>query len=217
MDDAQGQEQNQTLSVADEAVLYEYLQCFNVTEAWARTHPDATRASCATLGSRWLRKVEIQAAIREHFKAKRMEVDEVIGRLAEQARGSLKPFTLINEDGFAYFDFSSDEAKEQFHLIKEMETRRSRRVEGKGEDAEVWEDEQIKIKIESPQRALDMLAKYHQLYTEKDDDGNPLTDEQRIARVVSILDAARARRDRQAPAESSPDITAGSEAPIGSS
>lgn len=146
-----------------------------------------------------------------------MGVDEILGRLAEQGRGSLKPFTVINEDGFAYFDFSSQEAKDNFHLIQEMETKRSRRVEGKGDDAEVWEDEHVKVKINSPQKALDMLAKANQVYSEKDDDGNPLTDEQRIARVVAILDAARARRDRQPNAEGSPDIPASPKAPVSSS
>lgn len=146
------------------------------------------------IASENLRKPHIRAAIAEKLKDITMSADEVLARQSEIARGSLDHFVTVNEDGFAVLDFSGD-ANEKLHLLKRIKTKRTRRTTGKGENAEGWEDENIEIELHDPQRALEALGKYHNLYTEKDEDGNPITDDQRIARIVEILDAARARRD----------------------
>ena len=155
------------LSIGDRAVLIEYLQCFNTTEAWKRIHPRAKRESAMRLGSRWLSKVEVQVAIREHFKAKQMDADEVLGRLGEHARASQEPFIKITNDGFVYFDFSNPEAKKYLHLIKKIKTKRQRRVDGRGASAEVWEDEWVEVELHDQQRALELIGKHLKLFADR--------------------------------------------------
>jgi phage terminase small subunit len=169
LDTPQGKDQadeKDALSITDEATLLEYLQCFNATEAWVRIHPKCTRESAMRLGSRWLRKVEVQTAISEYFKAKQMDVDEVLGRLAEQARASHEPFIQITNDGFVYFDFSNPEARQYLHLIKKIKTKRQRLVEGKGDDVEIWEHEWVEVELHDQQRALELIGKHLKLFAD---------------------------------------------------
>ena len=140
-----------------------------------------------------------------------MSSQEVLARLTDLARGNMQPFIEVSADGFASLDFSTEEAKDSMRLIKKIRTKRSRRMVGKGDQAEPWEDEAVEVEIYDSQRALETLAKYHNLLTEKDEDGNPITDEERIARVITILDSARARRAGQPPAGDGPALPAGTE------
>jgi phage terminase small subunit len=177
-----------------------YLRTFNASEAYRSTHPGAQANTSWTEGHRTLRKPEVEAYISKRLKKMVMGADEVLARLTRYASGSMRPFMDVKEDGFAGINLSTDEAKIHLDLIKEIQTSRTRRVVGRGERQEEWEDEQVKVKIPDPLDALKTLGKYHNLFTEKDEDGNPITDEERIARVMAILDDARARRDGQTPA-----------------
>lgn len=165
--DTEAEETKSNLSIKDQAVLVEYLQCFNATEAWSRVHKGCNRESAMRLGSRWLRKVEVQKEIQEYFKAKHMAVDEVLGRLAEQARASHNPFVEITSDGFVYFDFSNPEAREYMHLIKKIKTKRQRLVEGHGEGAETWEHEWVEVELHDQQRALELIGRHLKLFNDK--------------------------------------------------
>jgi phage terminase small subunit len=183
------------LTAKEQKFITEYLKCWNGAEAARRA--GYSKNTARSIAYENLTKPDIRAVIEEHMKRSAMSADEVLSRISDQARGSLVPFQRVTKDGFLYLDFSGEEAQDSLHLIKEIETKRSRRIEmkGKKEVPIVWEDEQVKIKIHDPQKALDMLARYHNLYAEKDEDGKPITDDERIARVMAILDAARARRD----------------------
>jgi len=162
------EEKKRELSLTDTAVFLEYLQCWNATEAWKRVHKRAKRESAMRLGSRWLRKVEVQEAIKEQFKATPMDADEVLGRLADQARASHEPFVRI-ADGFVYFDFSDPRAKENLHLIKKIKTRRQRQIIGRGKDesAKQWEHEWVEVELHDQQRALELIGKHLKLFTDK--------------------------------------------------
>lgn len=188
----------------------EYLKCWNGAEAARRAGyaPASARQTAYDL----LTKPDILAAIDERLKQSAMSADEVLARLTDQARGNMQPFIEVSDDGFASLDFSSDEAKDALHLIKRIRTKRSRRMVGKGEQAEPWQDESVELEIYDSQRALETLAKYHGLLGDKDEDGNPLTDEQRIARVITILDGARARRAGSTPSGDDPALPTGTEA-----
>lgn len=176
-----------------------WLATFNAAEAYHQTHPKAKRNTCWTEGSATLRNPEVQAYISERLKEQAISADEVLARLANISRGTLEHFIQINKDGFPAFDFSGDDAKGNLYQLKKIKTKRSRRVVGRGEAAEEWEDEYVEVELNDPVRALEDLAKYHKLFTDKDDDSDQLADDERIARIASILDAARARRDGQAP------------------
>jgi len=98
-----------------------------------------------------------------------MPANEVLARLADMARGSHRPFIRVSDDGFVYFDFSDPEAQKNLHLIKKIKTKRERRIEGKGEEAEEWEGEWVEVELHDAQSALVTLAKYHRLLTESID------------------------------------------------
>ena len=114
-----------------------------------------------------LTKPYIRAQIQSKLKEMAMDSDEVLARLAEIARGSVDTFVVVNDDGFAALDFSGD-ANESMHLIKKIKSKRTRRAgtDEKGKPFP-WEDENVEIEIHDPQRALELLGKYHKLFNDK--------------------------------------------------
>jgi phage terminase small subunit len=164
-----------------------YLQTFNASEAYRRSHPGCASNTSWTKGSAMVRNGEVQAYISKRLKQMVMSSDEVLARLSDHARGSLEHFLDINDEGFAGINLAGDDAKGNLHLIKKIKTVRTRRAVGRGPDAEPWEDERVEIEIHDPQRALEQLGKYHKLFEDNEDD--------RIAKLVAILEAVKQRVD----------------------
>lgn len=162
------------LSEKHKKFIEEYLISWNATAAYKATYPRATYGSARQLGSKLLTNVDIQAAISARLKQIAMGADEVLARLAEQARASHAPFIRIDGDGFVYFDFSHEDARNHLHLIKKIKTKRQRQVYGKGEDAEEWEGEWVEVELHDPQRALELIGKHHNLFMDRDKEGNPI-------------------------------------------
>lgn len=156
-----------SLSAKHEAFCIEYVQTWNASDAYSRVYKKATRESCYTNGSILLRNPKIQERIKEYLRTKQMTADEVLTRLADQARATHEPFVRITSEGFIYFDFSNPEALKHLHLIKKVKTKRTRRVEGKGEDAEQWEDEWMEVELHDAQAALQLIGKHHKLFNDK--------------------------------------------------
>lgn len=155
------------LSVKHQAFVEEYLQCWSAAQAYRRVYPKAKQSTSWSNGSELLRKAEVRAEIETRLKSKRMSADEVLGRLSDQAKASLEPFLEIDKDGFASFDFGSEQARANLSLIKKIKTKRTRRLEGKGKDAEAWQDEQVEVEIVDSQSALTTLGKHHKLFNDK--------------------------------------------------
>lgn len=91
----------------------EYLQCWNATEAARRAgykHPNKQ-------GPALLVNLGIAAEIRARIEEKSMSADEVITRLADQARGDVGNFIVVDGD-----DWTLDLAaiKECGHLVKKI-------------------------------------------------------------------------------------------------
>lgn len=162
------------LSEKHKQFIDEYLACWNATQAYMATYPKAKYESAAALSSLLLRNIKIQDEISERMKARAMGADEVLARLAEQARGTHYSFIRIDDDGFVYFDFSDPEAKKHLHLIKKIKTKRNRQIVGKGEDAQTWEGEWVEVELHDPQRALELIGKHHNLFVDRDKEGNPI-------------------------------------------
>lgn len=97
-------------------------------------------------GYRLLRNVEIAAAIRLELAERAMPADEVLARLAEQARSTMDDFL----DGEGKIDLKQARERGRLHLVK------SRSVTKEGE----------RIELYSAQSALELLAKHHGLLTE---------------------------------------------------
>jgi hypothetical protein len=167
------------LKPRERAFVDMYFRCnMNGTDAYSRLHPKSKRDSCRSNASELLTNPNIQSAISDHLTKEAMGKDEVLSRLSAIARASEFPFISITNEGFCYFDFSDPEAEKYFFLIKKIKTKRTRRVEGHGEDAEEWEDEWVEVELHDAQQALNTIAKYHGMLTDRVDvtsDGKAIT------------------------------------------
>lgn len=184
---------NKELTEAHKAFIDEYLISFNATAAYMRTHPKVKYNSARTLSSKLLTNIDIREELERRFEARAMGAKEVIARLADMARASLDPFIAINGEGFASFDFSGEDSREHVHLIRKLRSRRSRKIVGKGENAEAWEDESIEVELHDSQAALDKIAKILRLYEDPEGDEKKFTAPQ----VVEIIKTYEQGKDSE--------------------
>lgn len=131
-----------------------------------------------SIGWELLRKPEIKAAVNERLAESAMSADEVLGLLADQARGSLED--VLDEEG--RFDYAKARDAGKLHLIHQYEVS----VEVTGEERPPIE--KTKLKLYDAQAALALLARHHKLLTDKTEhstpDGSPLV-------VVQLPDNGR--------------------------
>lgn len=100
--------------------------------------------------------VDIQEAIQARIKEMAMGADEVLLRLADQARGTMADFVSLRDDGYFIIDLQKAEATDKLHLVKKIQQIRTVKNE---------EYEEIKTSLELYDRhaALVDLAKHHDL------------------------------------------------------
>ena len=102
----------------------EYLRCWNATEAALKA--GYSKRTAAVIGSENLKKPNIAAEIEQAVSERSMNADEVLVRLAEQARGEYAEY--IDEWGVVDIKRMHEDGKG--HLIKKVTlTRHSRTVE----------------------------------------------------------------------------------------
>lgn len=145
-----------------------------ISDEEARKKYDVARTSA----SKEFAKPNIKLEIRYRLQEATMSPLEILKRYTDIARGSMKSFVRIANDGFVYFDLSQPEAQANMHLIKKMETKRERKVEGTGENAEEWEGEWVKVELHDAPSALLQLGRHYSLFTDKTDltsGGKPLS------------------------------------------
>jgi len=140
----------------------EYLTTWNATEAARRAGYVGNEESLRVIGHENLTKPNISEYIEKRISEKAMSADEVLLRLGEIARGSLKPFTKTRDDDI-WPDLTSEAAQENFHLLKKIKPKR--RVGGKPGDE--WVETEIEIETHDPLKALELLGKHHKLFTDK--------------------------------------------------
>lgn len=179
------------LSIKHKAFIDEYMRSLNATQAYMRiykgTSYNAARSSSADL----LANPSIKAEIAARFEARSMPKEEVIARLSDMARGTHYPFIEVDSDGFVYFDFSSEEAKNYLHLIKKIKSKRNRQITGKGEEAITWEGEWVEVELHDAKDALIQIGKYERLFDPDPDESAKFTAPQ----IVEIIKTYE-RRDR---------------------
>lgn len=156
-----------TLSHKEHAFVDMYFHCnMNATEAYQRLHPKANRDTSRSKASDLVTNGNIAAAIEKRLSDQAMGKSEVLSRLSAIARASEFPFIKITPEGFCYFDFSNPQAEDYLFLIKKIKTKRTRRIEGRGDNSEEWEDEWVEVELYDAQQALATLAKYHGMLTD---------------------------------------------------
>lgn len=133
------------LTAKQQAFVNAYLVCLNATEAARRA--GYSEKTAAAIGWENLRKPEIAVLIRQGMAERAMPADEVLARIAEQARGTMEDFL----DDAGDIDLKQARDRGKLHLIK------SRSVTKEGE----------RIELYSAQTALELLAKHHGLLLDK--------------------------------------------------
>lgn len=188
------------LSPDDLAFVAAYFECnMNATRAYMQLHPKATYESAKALASVTLTNVNLKAEIKRVLNEKAMSAEEAVARIGMIARSDHYPFIEIDEDGFVYFNFADPQAKAHLYLIKKIKTKRERRVDGKGDDAEMWEGEWVEVELHDAHVALRDILKMHGKLTDRVDlttNGEPIQMpvEQIAQRVSQLLETARKRK-----------------------
>ena len=173
-----------------------YFACgFNATEAAKRA--GYSQKTAYSIGHENLKKPEIAALVAERMKKAAMPANEVLARLAAIARGDVSHFLTDKGD----IDYTTEQAKANIHLLKKARVKR-----GVTKSGEPWTE--TEIELHDPQSALVNIGRHHGLFVDKFaptdptgkkeyDAGAGRTDEDRISRVMEILEAARARGNRK--------------------
>lgn len=168
------------LTLDDLAFIAAYFEeNMNGTRAYMKLHPKSSYDSSRSSASTILAKPNVRAEIKRRLDEKAMSAEEAIARLGEIARAEIKPFVRIDDDGFVYFNFADPEAREYIYLIKKIKTKRERRIDGRGDDAETWEGEWVEVELHDAHAAIRDILKLHGKFSEKVEltgkDGEPLT------------------------------------------
>lgn len=123
-----------------------YLACWNASEA-ARRAGYSTRTA-GQQGHRLLKNVEIQAAIQARLEELKLSADEVLLRLAEQARADLGAYLAVS-GGELVIDLEGMKRDGKTHLIKK-----------------IWQDKDGRLRLElyDAQAALELLGRHHRLF-----------------------------------------------------
>lgn len=125
--------------------IEEYLKCWDQTKAARKAgyrHP-------SVMGNRLMKVKEIQDLITERIKEKTMGADEVLIRLAAQARSSISD--VIEPTGSRTFLIDTDKVEKFGHLIKKIRHTKNG----------------IEIELYSSQQALELIGKHHGLFKDR--------------------------------------------------
>lgn len=174
-----------------EAFVTEYLKCRNGAEAARRAGYSASTARVQA--SRLLTNANIAEEIARRTTENAMSKDEVLSRLADTARATMEDFVSFNEGPYPTFTLDLAKARERnvLHLIKKIKY-----------DKDGNPDIELYSSLDA-QKAIAQLLMAGPKGTKDDpwhiNHDSELSDDERLARVLSLLDAARARRDRSTP------------------
>lgn len=134
-----------------QAFVEAYLTTFNASEAARRA--GYSERSAGAIGHELLKKPEIRAAVDARLDEMKMSADEVLTRLAEQARASLGDFVEISASGKPNIKFTS----EKMHLIKKIAIRPTKF------------GTEYEFEMYDAQQALVHLGRNRQIFTDKTD------------------------------------------------
>lgn len=142
---------------------YIRLRCSNATEAYCRVYPNATRDSARREASRLLTIVDISEEIDRRVKEETMSADEVLMRIADEARGDMGEFWSIQADGDPVLDLVSAQERGKLHLIKKLKVKTTTRTIG---DIDVTTKE-VDFELYDAQAAKRMIGQHHKLFADK--------------------------------------------------
>lgn len=150
--------------------INQYFLCgFNATEAARQAGYSGTDATLASTGWENLRKPEIKSEIDRRMSEHGMAANEVIARLADQARGSMADFLSPSGRGYR-IDLKKAQKSGKLHLLKSFSN-------GK---------QGTKIEIYDAHAALVDMGKHLKLFTDQVDIGGDVTVTVKTIKGVSL-------------------------------
>lgn len=138
-----------------QAFIDEYLKCWNATEAAIRA--GYSEKTAYSIGHENLNKPDIAEEIQRRVSERAMSADEVLIRLAEQARGAVEEFIDVQAN-LPFFDWERLQESGKLHLIKKIKYNSDGRPEVEFYDA---------------QAALVHIGRVHGLFTDKREVSGP--------------------------------------------
>lgn len=148
------------LSAKQQAFIHEYLLDFNATRAAERAGYRGNDNTLAVTGHDLIRNPKIAEAIQKRLQEKAMSADEVLMRLAEQARGDMGGY--LSDDG--EIDIAAMKAAKQTHLLRKV--KRTVRT-GESESGGTWAETRVEVELHDAQSALNLIGRHHKLFTDK--------------------------------------------------
>lgn len=155
------------LTAKQEVFVNEYLQDFNATQAAIRA--GYSERTARSQGHRLLTNADISAEVKRRVDEKAMSANEVLIRLAEQARADIADFVDVWDGGFK-INIEKALKNGKGHLIRKIGFNQY----GKPE-----------IELHNQQSALQMIGKVHGLFTDKVEQSGELVHKVKTYHVVS--------------------------------
>lgn len=146
------------LNSKQQLFLNEYLKTFNATKAAKAA--GYSQDTAYSQGHRLLKNDEIAEAIRARLDEAAMTANEVLYHLSEIGRGDFDDVTDNNGN------LDMDKARElgKTRLIKKVRQRTVTTADKDGAGSDITETE---VEIHDRVRALELIGKYHKLFTDK--------------------------------------------------
>jgi phage terminase small subunit len=146
------------LTAKQQRFVDEYIVCLNATEACRRAGYAGEDSVLAVMGSKMVRNGKILDAIKEQLDSFAMPASEVLTHLTDIARGDLAD--VLN--GLGGIDPLEAVRRGKSHMIKKIKTKTITTM-GKGKDDDDVEVFEAEIEMYDRLKALELLAKYHDL------------------------------------------------------
>lgn len=152
------------------AFVDQYLVDFNATRAAERAGYEGNENALAVTGNRLLRNVKISELIKARLNDRAMTADEVLTRLAEQARGNMNDFVRFDNNGNPTFDLQAASMMGKLSLAKKLKvkTRSYNEVFYNATindlDSREVTETAIEFELYDAQAALAHLGKHHGLF-----------------------------------------------------
>lgn len=146
------------LSAKHQQFINEYLQCWNATEAYMRVY-ECSYATANSNGPKLLVNTSISEALQKRIDENAMTADEVLARLAKQARGTMRKFVNVSPSGDSFTLDLTDDETGKLDIVRKI-TKTTRRFG----DTEI---EEATIDLYDAQSALVHLGKHLDLFSDK--------------------------------------------------
>lgn len=142
-----------TITRRHAAFVKAFIETWNASEAARRSGYKGKRPDQA--GYEFLRIPEIAAAVAEAMRQVQMESDEVLARMAQQARANVS--TFFYEDG----SLNWEQVQAQGYLVKRLKTRTTRRTNERGAETETTEYD---VELHDAQNALIKIGEARRIF-----------------------------------------------------